>query len=167
MGPPQHRRARSADPRERPRVGRAVHFQASARQKTANFERGSSCQWARRRAGPRLGGLPVAAPGPRRAFPLAAESTRSRSVPVAVHYCIYSQPRAAFPSVSPRLAPPATLQPSPSEQRREPRCAGAGCGGPRAEDGQAVVEIRDDSGTHRLRSVRSARPTPTELDNLK
>jgi hypothetical protein len=33
----------------------------------------------------------VAAPGPRRAFPLAAESTRLRSVPVAVHYCIYSQ----------------------------------------------------------------------------
>jgi hypothetical protein len=35
------------------------------------------------------------------------------------------------------------------------------------KDGQAVVEMRDDSGTHRLRSVRSARPTPTELDNVK
>jgi hypothetical protein len=36
MGPPQHRRAHSADPRERPRVGRAIHLQASARHKPAS-----------------------------------------------------------------------------------------------------------------------------------
>jgi hypothetical protein len=59
---------------------------------------------------------------------------RTRSVS---HCCsdsrkIYSLPPwAAFPDVSPRLAPPTTLKPGPSEQRREPQSSGAGCGGPR------------------------------------
>jgi hypothetical protein len=48
-----------------------------------------------------------------------------------VWYC--PGPLAAFPSVSPRLAPPTTLQPSPLEQRREPLSSGADGGGPRAE----------------------------------
>jgi hypothetical protein len=43
------------------------------------------------------------------------------------------QPWAAFPSVSPRLAPTTTLQPSPLEQRREPLSSGADGAGPRAE----------------------------------
>ena len=104
MGPPQHRRAHSADPRERPRVGRAIHsgwhFQASARQKPASVAGFKLSVGAAAGRAPARGAAAVAAPGPRRAFPLAAESTRSRSVPVAVHYCIYSQLGRGPPNLS-------------------------------------------------------------------
>jgi hypothetical protein len=78
-----------------------------------------------------------------------------------------SGPQAAFLGVSPRLAPPTTLQPGPSEQRREPQLERRLClrrppglGG--ACQCRGCRRTRDDGGTGRLRGVRSARSTPTE-----
>jgi hypothetical protein len=102
MGPPQHRRAHSADPRERPRVGDPPQWPCTLRPRLGRNQPAGFKLPVGAAAGraPARGAAAVAAPGPRRAFPLAAESTRSRSVPVAVHYCIYSQLGRGPPNLS-------------------------------------------------------------------
>ncbi len=85
-----------------PRVGRAIHFRPRpGTNQPAGFKPELSVGAAAGRAPARGAASGSAGPAaPRRAFPLAAESTRSRLVPVAVHYCIYSQLGRSPPNLS-------------------------------------------------------------------